>query len=205
MTVANGDVLKAVAQYVLDDGSIVQNVFHFIAEFLTTQSGAAVMGAIQGYLEDIYDDLLASISNTTVADPYTVHKVEWDAVDGQWETTELVGTDDSPTTFTGTGDWYPNQVSGVLTANTARPKSRGRKFLIPFLETGAIGNDIVSAVLTAMGLALNHYIADQAIDVDNRLSPGVPRTAANEFLPFSNGVVNSLLGTQRRRKPGVGN
>jgi hypothetical protein len=32
----------------------------------------------------------------------------------------------------------------------------------------------------------------------------VPRQAENTFLEFYNGVVNSIIGSQRRRKPGLG-
>lgn len=205
MTVANGDILKAVAQFVLDDGSIIQNIYHFVAQFLATQTGTAVIGAVKTYIEDMYADIDAYVPSSTSVDPFTLHIITWDAGESKWVVDELVGVDTPTVVFTGATDPFPNQVSAVVVGNTARPKSRGRKFFPPFLETSADGSDLVSAVVTALGTALSHYIADQAIDVDNRLSPGVPRTAANEFLEFTDGIVNSIVGSQRRRKPGVGN
>lgn len=204
MPVADGSVLKAVAEFVLDDGTILQNIFHFIAQFLTTQTSADVIGAVKSYVEDIYADVDGYVPSTTGVNPFTLHRVAWNATEGLWEVVELIGSDTPSITFTGATEQWPSQVSAVMVGNTTRPKSRGRKFFVPFLETAASASDLVAAVITALGTALNHYLADQAIDVDNTLSPGVPRSAADTFLEFSNGAVNSVVGTQRRRKPGIG-
>ncbi|GAI28117.1 unnamed protein product, partial [marine sediment metagenome] len=41
-------------------------------------------------------------------------------------------------------------------------------------------------------------------DGSNSLTPGVPDEDANQFRGFRDGIANTIVGTQRRRKPGVG-
>ncbi len=204
MSVQDGDILKAVLEFVLADGTIIQNIVHWVAEFITPQSEVDVLSAAKQYGEDLYDEIDTWVDLNVVVNPMTLHELEWDAVEGLWVVDRLIGITTPSITFTGATDPLPHQCSAVLVGNTARPKSRGRKFLPPFLDLAADGSDWVSAVLTGLGLALNHYLADEVVTASNDLSPGVPRTAANEFLPFGTGIVNSIVGTQRRRKPGIG-
>lgn len=204
MSVVNGDVLKAVANFVLQDGTIMQNVFHFIAEFAGTQTDSGCVAAIKSYTEDIYTPILSYINSGVTAGVLTVDAVSWDPGTAQWQVSANKGEDTLSLTFTSGADSLPNQMSAVLIGNTWRPKSRGRKFLIPFAETAAVVGDLISAVLTALATSLSHFLADETVAGADLLSPGIVRAAADTFLPFSNGQVNSILGTQRRRKPGVG-
>ena len=204
MAVLTGEVIKAVAEFVLDDGSIIQNIFHFACVFVAEQAEALVVAAVKGYIEDIYAAIDAYISDTVTVNDFNVHVVEWDVSEQGWEVVRFVGADTPAITFTSLDDPLPNQMAAVLVANTYRPKSRGRKFLVPFVETAALAGDLIGAALTALGIALNHYLADENISIGNDLSPGVPRAGVETFLIFSDGVVNSILGTQRRRKPGIG-
>jgi len=204
MAVDAGEIVKAVIEFVLADGVIVQNVVHFIANFLTQQTSPDTIDACKLYAEELYEDVDGYVSSGVTVNPMTVHVVVWDGVAGEWITDRLLGWDTPAITFTGTADPLPHQCSAVLVGNTARPKSRGRKFLAPFDDDAAVGPDWGGAVITALGLALNHYLADEQVTVGNDLSPGVPRTDADVFLPFTTGIVNSVVGTQRRRKPGVG-
>lgn len=204
MAVANGEVVKAVAEFTLGDGTIVQNVFHFIAEVAAPVAKSLVLSAVQSYIEDIYTGLTTYISEDTDTELATVHVVEWDPGEGEWVTERLLGNTLPDITFLGSTDAYPNQVSGVIIGNTERPKSRGRKFLIPFTESAGAGSSIISAVLALLATSLSHYLADETIQDTDVLSPGIARSGVNEFLAFTDGVVNSILGTQRRRKPGVG-
>ena len=204
MAIDDGDVLKAVAEYVLPDGTIAQNVFYFVAEFLASQTGTAVLGAVKQYLEDFYDAIKAYVKSSVTFNPFTLHKLQWNATESEWEVEEFIGSDDVEVTNTSLDDQFPNQVAATMTANTARPKSRGRKFAPPFVDTAAVAGDLIAGAVTALGVALNHYLSDETVFSGNLLSPGVPRVGFNTFLEFTNGVVNSVLGTQRRRKPGVG-
>lgn len=204
MAVENAEILKAVLEFVLTDGTIVQNVLHFIAEFLAPQQDQDVLDSCEVYGEGLYDNIDAYVDQNVVTNPMTVHVIVWDGVAGEWVTDRLVGIATPDIVFTGAGDPLPNQNSAVLVGNTNRPKSRGRKFLIPFEDTNATGSDWGAPVLVNLGLALASYLADEIVTVGNDISPGVPRAAVDSFLKFTDGVVNSIVGSQRRRKPGVG-
>lgn len=204
MGVSNGEFLKAVCQFTLGDGTIAQNVFWFKAAFVADQLNSAVLSAIEGYVEDIYNAISTYLSNTFSIDLGYVNKMVWDTGLGSWVVGTLVGSINPTITHTNTDNPFPNQIAPVLVANTTRPKSRGRKFLMGCVETMADASDLVTAAVTAMGTALNHYLADENISTNNDLVVGVLREGANQFLEFTDGQANSIVGTQRRRKPGVG-
>jgi hypothetical protein len=128
----------------------------------------------------------------------------WESGLGKWVTGTLVGSILPTFTHTSTTDPFPNQIAPVLVANTTRPGSFGRKFLMGCVEEMADGSELEAAAITAMGNALNHYIADENISTNNDLVVGVIRKGVNDFREFTDGQVNSIVGTQRRRKPGVG-
>jgi len=204
MAISDGQVLKAVVEMVLEDGTISQNVYHFICNFLTDQDASDILDAIEQYVEDIYGSIAAYLNDGMTFNPILVDKIDWNATEGLWEVEGYVGARTPTVTITNTDDPLPNQMAGVLVANTLRPKSRGRKFFPGLVETSALQGDLIAAALTAFTTALNHYLADETVTSSNVLSPGVPREDAGTFLEFTVGVVNSILGTQRRRKPGVG-
>lgn len=204
MTVTNGDILKGFIEIVLGDGTITQNVFHFKADFADDQNDSAVTNAVESYIEDIYSAVSAYLSDDFTINPGYLHRVWWNPALSAEEVIALVGVMTPSFTHTNTDDPFPNQIAPVLTANTYAPGHFGRKFLTGFVEASADAGDLISAVMTAMGNALNHYIADETISAGNDLIVGVPNTADGSWQSFSNGVANSVVGTQRRRKPGVG-
>jgi hypothetical protein len=204
MSVSTGDIIKAVLEFVLYDGTIIQNILHFIADFTSDQTDQAVIDACETYAEGLYSEIDQYVPSATTVNDMPVQEVEWNAEEGEWLVVRLLGNASPTITFTGASDGLPNQCSAVLVGNTQRPKSRGRKFLAPFIETAATASEWAAPVVTALGLALNSYLADETVSGDNKLSPGVPRSSVNTFLEFTNGVVDSIVGSQRRRKPGEG-
>jgi hypothetical protein len=155
-------------------------------------------------MEDIYSAVSTYLSDGFTVNLSKVHRIEWDPVTSEWVTALLLGTGLPSITHTNTDDAFPNQIAPVLVANTLRPKTRGRKFLMGFVETAANGGDLVTAAVTAMGNALSAYLSDETVSGSNVLSPGVARQGVDSFKEFSDGVANTIVGTQRRRKPGVG-
>lgn len=204
MAVENGDIIKGYIEFELEDGTIAQNVYYWLCNFLSEETAGAVVNACIDYMEDIYNDISTYLSDGFTVQLSKIHRIEWDAVTSKWVTQALLGTGLPVVTHTNTDDTFPNQIAPVLVANTGRPKTRGRKFLMGCVETMASGGDLVTAAVTAMGNALNDYLADETVSGSNVLSPGVPREGVNDFKEFADGVVNSVVGTQRRRKPGVG-
>lgn len=204
MAVNNDDVLKAVMEVVLDDGTVAQNVFYFIAELLAQLGDATVTGLIETYIEDAYANLSNELVNTITQSLCTVQKIAFDSGEGEWLVTENIGTFTPTITFGNANEALPNAVSAVATLLTFRPKTRGRKFLFPFGENDQDASYLTSTALSSMADFAADVIATITYSPGNDLEPGVPRAGVDNFRKFTGAVVTNVLGTQRRRKPGVG-
>lgn len=172
--------------------------------FDAQQTDPDVIDAVEAYCGGIYSPLEAHCKSTIVEDPIEIDEVDWDPGEGIWKVVRELGQGTWNFNPTSTDDLMPNQMAAVLRGNTTRPTSFGRKFLMGLVETAATGGDLTSSVLTSLATTLANYLADETVSGTSVLSPGVPRKGVNTFLPFSDGVINSIMGTQRRRKPGIG-
>lgn len=205
MTVQDGDVLQAVMEVVLGDGSINQMVFWYAADFVAEQTDSAVRAAMRTNVDAIMNAVETMCPNDWDVNPVKMSRMAFNAVTDQWEKIADLGVE-TLTLFVPSDntDPLPNQCSAVMTAATALPKTRGRKFFPAFGEDSQVGGILTSGVLTLMANALANYLADEEISTNNVLEPGVTRTGVDAFRPFTSGVVNDIMGTQRRRKQGVG-
>lgn len=204
MTITNEDVLKVFLEIVLADGTIAQNVFYFIADFLTTETDSAVLTAMESYIEDIYEAVSDYLSDDFSINPSEGAIIKWNPTGSIWETYRVLGSIAPSFTHVSAVDSLPNQIAPTMTANTNRPKTKGRKFLTGFIDSSCDGSTLIAGAVTALGVALNHYLADETVSGSNQLSPGVPRKGVDDFKEFTDGSASSIVGTQRRRKPGVG-
>lgn len=118
--------------------------------------------------------------------------------------TELIGYFTPTISMVNASDELPNQCSAFVTLYTSRPKSRGRKFVIPFGEDTQDGTYLTAAALTDMTDFADELLDNVVFDVLEYFVPGIPREAVELFLDFTTAVVTNLLGSQRRRRPGVG-
>jgi len=204
MTISNGDVLKVFLELVLADGSIAQNVYFLRAVFADDQTDAAVSAAVEDYLENIMGEVGTYLSDDFTINPSWLHKVAWNVTQSKWLTTYLIDTFTPSFSHANTDDPFPNQIAPVMVGNTYVPASRGRKFLPGFVETAALAGDLVAGAVTALVGAVSYYISNVVIDASNLLQPGVPDADSSTFWAFRDGAANTIVGTQRRRKPGVG-
>lgn len=204
MSTQNGDIVKVTFEVSLHDGTIAQNVHYFKCEFAAAQSDAGVTSAIETWIETAYGELTPNLPSSMTQRVCTVQEIAWDAIDGQWEVTRLIGYFTPTISFTNASDELPNQSSAFATFNTSRPKSRGRTFVMPFGEDRQDGTYLISAALTDMTDFADELLDDIVLGPLNELIPGIPRQALEVFLPFTLGIVTDLLGSQRRRRPTVG-
>lgn len=204
MTVSNGDVLKVFLELVLADGTMAQNVFHLRSDFADDQNDGDVSTAVEGYLEAIYGELNGYLTTDFTINPSWLHKTAWDPVGAEWAVTFLIDIFTPSFAHADTADPFPNQIAPVIVGNTYEPRSRGRKFLMGFVEDSALAGNLVAAAVVEMAAATVEYISQVVISSGNVLTPGVVDEDANLFRPFRDGAANSIVGTQRRRKPGVG-
>lgn len=202
MSVENGDILRTTANFTLPDGTQYQNVYHHIANFAASFGDPTIVDVLDTWLGNIYSNLLERVNSGTAIGVCNVDKVLWDGE--EWAVIANVGSTIPTFVPTGSGDICPNQISPFVVFKTQRPRSVGRKFLFPALEVDQNQGVIVSALITA----LVAYAAGVMVDINlaplSDLVAGIPRTAADVFYPFLLAIVTDLVGTQRRRRPGVG-
>jgi hypothetical protein len=204
MSVNDGEVVKAVVSILLDDGTITNNVFHWIANLSAEVDNATVLAAVAAYLDDTWENLESILNVGIVFQPYYMSRVKWDDLEGKWLMQELIGSAASTVTPTNSDAVSPNQIAGTVRATTARPKSYGRKFIPGISQNQMSGSELVSGAVIALTAFMYFWLDDITLGGYGTLSPGVPRTAANQFLQFVTGEANAIVGTQRKRKPGVG-
>ena len=102
-----------------------------------------------------------------------------------------------------TGDYLPNAVSAVLLGKAAGLRHVGRKFFGPIVESLTTANSLAGAGITAAAATLLAYITPFTGTGGGIITPGVV-DQAGDFHPFVGGVVSTILGSMRRRKPGLG-
>lgn len=203
MAITDDDILRTTVNWALADGTVMQNVFHHRRYGVSFYTDAAQIAAIELWCSDMYDEIVAQVRNNVAEQLCTIDKIAFSA--GEWIITENVGTFTPTWAPTGAGDALPNQVAAFVVGKTARPKTVGRKFLIPFIEQEQAAGYLVAGAVTAVVAWGDDYINDIVLfPVTDGFEPGVPRTGVDAWMPFTVGVVTNLVGSQRRRRPGVG-
>lgn len=204
MSVSNGEILKTVFEVTLDDGTIAQNVWYHIASFISPEGDQDVLDAIEVWTEGMYSNLSPQFVSTMTQNLCTVDKIEFNDLTDIWEVVEHVGTFTPTIGFNNADEQLPNQSSPFITFNTTRPKSRGRKFLFPMGENTQAGTFIVAGTVANLVSFADDALDAIVVDVLSNLLLGIPRVGLDVFLEIFVAVVTNVLGSQRRRRPGVG-
>jgi len=97
----------------------------------------------------------------------------------------------------------PNAVAGVLIGNAGGNRQIGRKFIPGLAESVVSGNGLIGVGITAFAAALLDYVTQFTSIGGSAWVPGIV-TKDGVFREFLSGYVSSLLGSMRRRKPGLG-
>lgn len=202
MTVVNGDVLRITVNFQLPDGTQYQNVYHMIAQFVASFGDETVVSEVQSWVEAVYATVITMVNSGTAEQVSSVDKVAWTGT--EWEVIANIGTFVPSFVPTGAGDITPNQISPFVVFKTERPRSVGRKFLFPVMETDQNQGVLAPAAIALLVSYATEVMTDITMAPLSTLIPGIPRTAVNAFFTFLLAVVTDIVGTQRRRRPGVG-
>ena len=150
----------------------------------------------KGYLDEIITAIRSWLSTAWTND--TLETFIWDI--NHWQPQEetvynWVGL--------GSGDALANLVASVFIGKTLHLRTVGRKFFSGLIESGVAGNSLTGNAVAAFAAACAAYISVWTSSNNGTVTPGV--VAKNgTFYRFTSGFVSSLLGTMRRRKPGLG-
>lgn len=195
--IENNDILRVGAVMKLDNTFDVVNTWHFNVDAGGPSTFAAATGAIQDYLDDIYNYLTTVMSNNISADYLTVSNITQDTVFGAiaWGTW-AGGTNAAEHTAAG--------VACLAYGRTIKPRVQFRKYFGLFTETNMEDGLWLSAVRTPCENALAYHIAQQT-PATGWTFTGVVWNAALSSLTYGISATTSAEPAyQRRRKRGRG-
>lgn len=208
MAVNNGDLIKVVQTIGCPSNVIAQNVYYWLMSDPAPDnpSNAQVVAAVDTRLDDMYSQLDAEMSDRYEATTFTVERIDW-SVD-HWETLENIGTGDIAVQGEDVGGvGMPHGNAAVVTCTTSRPQTRARKFLPGFNETLVDDSELGAAILAVLATYASSWLSAQVVVGAAELIPAVASQSgptAGTIMMLATAVVNSIVGYQRRRKPGVG-
>lgn len=206
LTVNQNDIIRASARFTLPDGDDHVNVYHW--RYLGTgDSDDDVMDAIHVKLSEMYAELTQQLQQNM--DPYDIVYSIVDNVGGVEKTTRVLGTK----TFTmsvppaSTGEMLPGPDAAIVNLRTNVPRVFGRKYISGIVETFQDKGVLNSSALTALGNYAVELLVNPVLTNGN-LEPGVfsikAGSAAGWWAAIGEGVVNAIMGSQRRRRKGRG-
>lgn len=202
MTVVSGDYVRVTCNFELGDGSQYQNIYTYTRDGTGVFDDATHVVAIKAKMEAIYDELVGETTSDVVEQLSFVDKIAWDV--DRWAVVANVGTFVPAFVPVGAGDALPYQCAPFVIFKTTRPKSVGKKFVFPFDEAQQADSILVAAAVTSMVAYGAKVISDIVVGADADLIPGIVRTGVEQWLSFQTAVVNDVIGSQKRRRPGVG-
>jgi hypothetical protein len=201
-----GSVLRITVRFKSSIFGDMVNVWHVRNDLAETADDDTVMDAIDGYMDTIYSLLASTIRNTL--EPYDIRYdlVEWSG--GKETLVRTLGTRSWTLTSppSGSGEMLTPMDAAIVNLRTALPKVFGRKYISGIGETGAGDGVVTSAVVTALTSFATAMLSG-FVNGSVSYLPGVlsgKSSAANKFALFVGAVVNSVLGTQRRRRQNRG-
>lgn len=202
MAVSPGTILKAVSEMTMPGEHKAQNVWYWRLNSEGDQSEATILTHIAAKLNAIFAEIEDHIHADVTLDTVTVNEWVWDEVEG-WETGIYIGEAALADAFVGAGDMLPHAVAATVTASTTDVNRRSRKSFAGFTETTQDDSKLSVAVVTAVAAAALEWVTAQVILGSDNLDPGLGGSDG-VFYPLAVALVADILGSQRRRKPGLG-
>lgn len=204
MAIVDGDILRVSANFELGGGVQYQNIYHYIRDGDDVHSVADHIAAIKTKLESAYADIAALVPTDVTEQLSFIDRIEFNEIVDEWRVVENIGTF-VPTFSPAAGtEGLPYQSSAYIVFKTQRPRTVGKKFLFPMLETVQTDTILDGDSITAITAMAAELLGAISLGGDATLTPGVPRTGVGSWFNFLVAVVQDVLGSQRRRRPGVG-
>jgi len=200
------EIVRVTVRFINVVSGDIENVYHFYAGGAVTDSDQDITDAIADYMETAYTGINTVMHGDN--DPYDI-KVDVVTYAGGRETVvRNIGQQGwtMATPPAGTGDLMPSMDACIVTFRTPRPKSRGRKFIGAITEAVNASGSFSGNPVTY----LTNYAADILTNVGTLTSDLVPcvlsqyGTTPQFALAITEAIVNTVIGTQRRRRKGVG-
>lgn len=202
MTVDDNDLLQARVFFDMPEQVISECTFAYKADLAAPQTDATVLAAIDAQMDDMWTNLVTQITEDVQLDHMELREMAW--VTDVWEVVRHIGESIPGVTFTSIVEMLPHAVAPYITADTLIPKTRGRKFIPGFTEAQQVDSVLIAGAVTALAAFALDYIGTISIDGSNFLIPVVLSVVDGLARNLTSTNVSDIVGSQRRRKPGVG-
>lgn len=196
----DGENLRVVARYSAPNTSEIQNVF-FYQYTGAGDDDADVLAECDTFFTNNWGDDWAAQATSDM----TLDSIDLDVLKDNGDVKRNIGTAIINVPGDLPEDGVSSGVSSLITADTALPKQRGRKYVPGATDNGIVDNLLVAARLATLALLTVEYLASITGTLNGTLDPGVLSRTLGSFQPFiSAGTITDVPAYQRRRKPGVG-
>lgn len=185
-------IFRVAVEGFINGTDMTRNVFTFSSE-----AGLPSDTNLTAYFNDLWStEMKDTISSRWVTSRYIIEEPD---AGGHW-----VYNHEVPWVIAGVNaaDALPNQMAAVVVGVTAS-RRRGKKFIYGITEAGQVGGVLASSPLFVLGQFATKYAAGITVGGVSALA-GVCKPDGTNFLEFTSARVNQIMGTQRRRKQGVG-
>lgn len=196
----DGEVLRVVCRYSAPNSS--EHLCVHIYEYNGAgDTDAATLIAVDNFFTAEWGpDWQASAS-----DDYTFDEIDLDVLNVDGTVKRNVGQSAIGLAGLVAGDMSPPGSCILLTADTVKPKQRGRKYVPGLASTDLTDGLIEAARLATLVTLVLEYLDIITTGITGQLDPGVLSRTLLAFEPFlSSGALTDVPAYQRRRKPNVG-
>lgn len=197
-----GEWVRATLSYAQPGASIQENVFFW--EVKATADDEEVFDALSAWAVGEWGDAWA----TFAADAAEIIGLAAEIVEfvaGVLVVARTLGDTILAVAGTQAFDQQAAAVAATIFAPTARPKSRGRKFIPSVSETSVDEGLFDAALLTSLAALCAIYVAELTGTGGVVLTPGVPSTVTSGFLSFTGDFgFDDIPDYRRTRRPDRG-
>jgi len=205
MAVQDGEIVRVVVRFKRTGSGDIVNRYYWQYSGVG-DSDQDIQTNVVLKVNEMYDNFYGQLWSGL--DPFDIKADVVDWLDGKETTVRTVFVTSWTMTNAPSGgtDSMPPMDAAIINYRTLRPQTFGRKYIGGFLESVQNGGDLTSAFVTQ----LEAFVVDHLVDIittNGTMNPGVLGKTFNvidHFWPFLEGVVSSLVGTQRRRRANRG-
>jgi hypothetical protein len=191
------DVLQVTATMKVGVSVTIQNVYHLVVKDIGGVDDEDVADDMGEYLEDIYTNLVASMTSSLIFIDYRVQNLT---------TEQDIGTFPWPSLTVGSSvaSRLPFGVAALIKAKTQQGKHQGRKYFALFTEDHTDNGFVTAALQADLADAGQAAYSEFTSTLVNNYTPVVLERDVLGGRAVLSVQVPADWSYQRRRKPGVG-
>lgn len=201
-----GDVVRVSARFKTTVAGDIVNVWRWRNEGASAVADTDFITACKAKLSAAWANIAQDISNTL--DPFDIRFDIVGYIGGKEVVTTALGTDSwiLSTPPQGTGDMLPPMDAAIVNFRTAQPGSYGRKYIGGIIEGVASNGDVVASGVGRLTSFASELLTAIAAGGQTFALGTISEKVgfAGNFIGFTAAVINSLIGTQRRRRKNRG-